>query len=153
MNKIIAITFIAFAGVFSLLSCKSSSNQDIVNNTNRNSVSASINDASFSVSGTAVTAEYFDTSIVNAVYIAGVSGDTTVSIILSNYNTAIPKYLVDTSSTAANILLMTPGSTLMLATTGTIQISSATSTSVTGTFSCTFPNTAQITNGKFSAIW
>jgi len=152
MNKIVAITLIAFSSIISLVSCKSSSNQDIVNNAVNNTISASINDSSFSASNTSVYAGFIDTSSLSLVYLSATSNGSQIVIELGNYSSSTNKYSVGSGSLQASISLLYMGVSQM-ATTGTILISSATASSVSGTFLCTFPNTTQITNGKFNAIW
>ena len=155
MYKFIAIACIALSVI--IISCKSSSNNNLVDNSVNNAISATIADSSFSVSGKTVSGQYYDTSVFKVVVLYGLSSTSatpSMEIILEGFDLSIKKYnIVDTGAVTAAIFYVPNGGAPISAKSGSVVLSKVTDTHIVGTFTCILTDGTTITNGKLNIIY
>jgi hypothetical protein len=155
MNKFYTLIVSALF-LFSMQSCKSTSNNNIVDNTANNYVKATIGSTSFLANGMYV-------SVYDTIGQIGVSGVLTsgafISLDVYNYAGKIGKVGV---VSVLNPLNFSPNSLIayknaagatQYALYGYVNITNISSGMVQGTFACTFPDSTKINDGSFYAFW
>jgi len=142
--------------LFSMQSCKSTSNNNIVDNTANNYVKATIGSTSFMANGTMIGV--YDT--VGQMVVSGVlTSGSFLSLDLYNYANKTGKVGVVSMLNPLNfspyslIAYKNAAGATQYALYGYVNITTITSGMVQGTFACTFPDSTKINDGSFYAFW
>jgi hypothetical protein len=156
MKRILTILVCALSCLSLIPSCKSTSNDNIINNTANNYIKATPGAASFMATGSSVTV--YDSSTFIAITGTTSKGSSLV-IDMVNFNNKVGKVGVISVSnpnltTGAGLIgYVTSGGNPMWALYGYVNITTISSGVVAGTFTATFPDSTKINDGSFYAFW
>lgn len=144
--------------MFALFSCKSTSNDNVVDNTKNNSISFVRGVDTFSATGGVyVGVLVVDTGSFHNVEMTGTemsNGTTQQIVIILDGSTLVAgkKYNV-TALTGANQIEYVKNGVVLPATSGIVTVNTVTGSTAKGTFVCTFSDNTTITNGAFNIIY